>query len=217
MNWYSLTFLGDSMLLLPSGIIIFAILIFAYPTWKQACQWILLFGGVGSIVCASKLAFMGWGIGIRELDFTGFSGHSALSASIWPVVLWLLTGRYSNRVRKIAVLCGYALALSIGYTRLVIHVHSVSEVATGLALGFIFSTTFLWLQRDVPPPRLSYRRIAAALLLPMVLINNGTAAPTQGLLEFIAASIAPHERPFTREDLHSAAPVGYNASSAATR
>ncbi|CAI1119609.1 phosphatase PAP2 family protein [Serratia entomophila] len=217
MNWYSLTFFGDSMLLLPSGIIIFAILIFAYPTWKQTCQWVLLFGGVGGIVCASKLAFMGWGIGIRELDFTGFSGHSALSASIWPVMLWLLAGRYSANVRKIAVLCGYALALLIGYSRLAIHAHSVSEVVTGLALGFIVSSTFLWLQRNVPPPRLSYRKIAAALLLPVVLINNGTAAPTQGLLEFIAVSIAPIEKPFTREDLHLAAPVAYRPAGNAAR
>ncbi|UMY57583.1 hypothetical protein MJ699_20655 [Klebsiella pneumoniae] len=29
-----------------------------------------------------KLAFMGWGLGIRELDY-GFSGRSALSAAFW--------------------------------------------------------------------------------------------------------------------------------------
>lgn len=110
------------MLLLPSGIIVFAILMFVCRDWKQTAQWALLFGGVGAIVCASKLAFMGWGIGIRELDFTGFSGHSALSASIWPVMMWLLTGRFSTAVRKTAVLSGYALALLIGYSRLAIHV-----------------------------------------------------------------------------------------------
>lgn len=115
------------MLLLPSGIIVFAILMFVCRDWKQTAQWALLFGGVGAIVCASKLAFMGWGIGIRELDFTGFSGHSALSASIWPVMMWLLTGRFSTAVRKTAVLSGYALALLIGYSRLAIHVHSVSK------------------------------------------------------------------------------------------
>jgi len=48
------------------------------------------FGITGAIVSASKLAFMGWGIGIRELDFTGFSGHSALFAVFWPIFLWLL-------------------------------------------------------------------------------------------------------------------------------
>ncbi|HAY0632077.1 TPA: phosphatase PAP2 family protein [Serratia marcescens] len=210
MDWYSLTFFGDSMLLLPSGIIVFAILMFVCRDWKQTAQWALLFGGVGAIVCASKLAFMGWGIGIRELDFTGFSGHSALSASIWPVMMWLLTGRFSTAVRKTAVLSGYALALLIGYSRLAIHVHSVSEVISGLALGGAASSAFLWLQHNIAPPALSYRKIAAALLLPLLLINNGTIAPTQGLLEFIAVSIAPIDKPFTREDMHANAPVAYN-------
>lgn len=145
------------MLLLPSGIIVFAILMFVCRDWKQTAQWALLFGGVGAIVCASKLAFMGWGIGIRELDFTGFSGHSALSASIWPVMMWLLTGRFSTAVRKTAVLSGYALALLIGYSRTAIHVHSVSEVISGLALGAA-SSAFLWLQRNIAPPALSYRK-----------------------------------------------------------
>lgn len=210
MDWYSLTFFGDSMLLLPSGIIVFAILMFVCRDWKQTAQWALLFGGVGAIVCASKLAFIGWGIGIRELDFTGFSGHSALSASIWPVMMWLLTGRFSTAVRKTAVLSGYALALLIGYSRLAIHVHSVSEVISGLALGGAASSAFLWLQRNIAPPALSYRKIAAALLLPLLLINNGTIAPTQGLLEFIAVSIAPIDKPFTREDMHANVPVAYN-------
>ena len=39
------------------------------------------FGITGTVVCISKLAFMGWGIGIREIDFTGFSGHTALSTA----------------------------------------------------------------------------------------------------------------------------------------
>jgi multisubunit Na+/H+ antiporter MnhE subunit len=145
---------------------------------------------------------MGWGIGSRHWDFTGFSGHSALSASIWPVLLWLLCGRFSSLVRRTAVIVGYLLAAVVGYSRLVIHAHSTSEVITGLALGFIVSSTFLILQRGTQPPRLSYRKIAVTLALPLVLINSGTAAPTQGLLERIAVTIAPVEKPFVRADLH---------------
>jgi membrane-associated phospholipid phosphatase len=207
MNWHFLTFFGDSMLLLPCAAIIFIILMFSPASRKPTWEWTLLFGGVGAVVCVSKLAFMGWGVGSREWDFTGFSGHSALSASIWPVMLWLICGRFSSLVRRSAVIVGYLLAAAVGYSRLVIHAHSTSEVITGLALGFIVSSTFLLLQRGTLPPRLSYRRIAAALALPLVLINTGTAAPTQGLLERIAVSIAPVEKPFVRADLHSNAPV----------
>ncbi|NTY86825.1 phosphatase PAP2 family protein [Serratia fonticola] len=202
MNWHFLTFFGDSMLLLPCAAIVFIILLLSPTSRKPTWQWMLLFGGVGAIVCVSKLAFMGWGIGSRHWDFTGFSGHSALSASIWPVLLWLLCGRFSSPVRRTAVIVGYLLAAVVGYSRLVIHAHSTSEVITGLALGFIVSSTFLMLQRGTQPPRLSYRKIAVTLALPLVLINSGTAAPTQGLLERIAVTIAPVEKPFVRADLH---------------
>ncbi|CAM4060687.1 phosphatase PAP2 family protein [Serratia silvae] len=202
MNWHFLTFFGDSMLLLPCAAIVFIILLLSPTSRKPTWQWILLFGGVGAVVCVSKLAFMGWGIGSRHWDFTGFSGHSALSASIWPVLLWLLCGRFSSPVRRTAVIVGYLLAAVVGDSRLVIHAHSTSEVITGLALGFIVSSTFLMLQRGTQPPRLSYRKIAVTLALPIVLINSGTAAPTQGLLERIAVTIAPVEKPFVRADLH---------------
>ena len=165
------------MLLLPSGIIVFAILMFVCRDWKQTAQWALLFGGVGAIVCASKLAFMGWGIGIRELDFTGFSGHSALSASIWPVMMWLLTGRFSTAVRKTAVLSGYALALLIGYSRRPSTYTPFRKSSAASHWGR--QQRILWLQRNIAPPALSYRKIAAALLLPLLLINNGTIAPTR--------------------------------------
>ncbi|MEX2954629.1 phosphatase PAP2 family protein [Serratia fonticola] len=202
MNWHFLTFFGDSMLLLPCAAIVFIILLLSPTSRKPTWQWMLLFGGVGAVVCVSKLAFMGWGIGSRHWDFTGFSGHSALSASIWSVLLWLLCGRFSSPVRRTAVIVGYLLAAVVGYSRLVIHAHSTSEVITGLALGFIVSSTFLILQRGTQPPRLSYRKIAVTLALPLVLINSGTAAPTQGLLERIAVTIAPVEKPFVRADLH---------------
>jgi len=202
MNWHFLTFFGDSMLLLPCAAIVFIILLLSPTSRKPTWHWMLLFGGVGAVVCVSKLAFMGWGIGSRHWDFTGFSGHSALSASIWPVLLWLLCGRFSSPVRRTAVIVGYLLAAVVGYSRLVIHAHSTSEVITGLALGFIVSSTFLMLQRGTQPPRLSYRKIAVTLALPLVLINSGTAAPTQGLLERIAVTIAPVEKPFVRADLH---------------
>ncbi|MFC0229314.1 phosphatase PAP2 family protein [Serratia aquatilis] len=212
MNWHFLTFFGDSMLLLPCAAIIFIILMLSPTCRRQTWEWTLLFGGVGAVVCVSKLAFMGWGIGSRTFDFTGFSGHSALSASIWPVLLWLLCGRFSSPVRRVAVVAGYLLAAVVGYSRLVIHAHSTSEVITGLALGFVVSSTFLLLQRGSHPPRLSYRKIAAALVLPLILINTGSAAPTQGLLERIAVTIAPIEKPFVRADLHTKPAVSSSLS-----
>jgi hypothetical protein len=60
-------FFGDSTVLLPSAAAVFMVLFLRRPSRQIAWQWGLLFGITGAIVSASKLAFMGWGIGIREL------------------------------------------------------------------------------------------------------------------------------------------------------
>ncbi|MBS0967550.1 phosphatase PAP2 family protein [Chimaeribacter arupi] len=202
MNWHWLTYFGDSMLLLPCAALILLMLLANPETRRATWQWMLLFGIAGGLVCLSKLAFMGWGIGSRRFDFTGFSGHSALSASIWPVLMWMLTGRMPRLVRIGAITTGYVLAFFVGYSRLVIHVHSPAEVVAGLVLGFTISTTFLMLQTSATVPRLSYGQLAMALVVPLFLINTGKVAPTQGLLERIAVAISPATRAFTRADLH---------------
>ncbi len=100
MNWQLISFFGDSTVLLPSAAALFIVLMLRKTSRLLAWQWSLLFGITGAIVCASKLAFMGWGLGIRELDYTGFSGHSALSAAFWPIFLWLLSARFSVGLRN---------------------------------------------------------------------------------------------------------------------
>lgn len=149
MNWQLISFFGDSTVLLPSAAALFIVLMLRKTSRLLAWQWSLLFGITGAIVCASKLAFMGWGVGIRELDYTGFSGHSALSAAFWPIFLWLLSARFSAGLQKAAVATGYILAAVVGYSRLVIHAHSVSEVIAGLLLGAAGSALFLLLQKRI--------------------------------------------------------------------
>ncbi|VEB69364.1 acid phosphatase [Raoultella ornithinolytica] len=175
------------------------------PSRQIAWQWGLLFGITGAIVSASKLAFMGWGIGIRELDFTGFSGHTALSTAFWPIFLWLLCTRGSIALRRTAMVMGYLLAGLVGYSRLAIHAHSPSEVIAGLLLGACGSALFLLLQRNssrVVDAQLSWGGVLSLIIIPVVLLNIGTKAPTQSLLGEIAVKLGPLEKPFTRSDMH---------------
>ncbi|MEE4409316.1 MULTISPECIES: phosphatase PAP2 family protein [unclassified Serratia (in: enterobacteria)] len=202
LDWYFLTFFGDSMLLLPCALILFVALIAPRATRTAGWQWALIFGCAGGMVCASKLAFMGWGIGIERYDFTGFSGHSALAASIWPVFLWTLTGRCSPAGRTLALIVGYILPLTVGLSRLAIQVHSPSEVISGLVLGYLASSLFLRLQLNKARPQLSWWQIAGALALPILLMGHRQPAPTQGLLERIATILAHTDHPYTRADLH---------------
>ena len=205
MNWQWVSFFGDSTVLLPSAAAVFMVLFLRRPSRQIAWQWGLLFGITGAIVSASKLAFMGWGIGIRELDFTGFSGHTALSSAFWPIFLWLLCARGSVALRRTAMVMGYLLAGLVGYSRLAIHAHSPSEVIAGLLLGACGSALFLLMQRNssrAVDAQLSWGGVLSLIIIPVVLLNTGTKAPTQSLLGQIAIAVGPLEKPFTRSDLH---------------
>lgn len=200
---YSLTWFGDSGFLLPAALWIAVWLGLHRATRPSAWLWILLFGFGSSLILASKLAFLGWGLGSARFNFTGISGHTAISASVWPVACWLAVSRWEHRVRVAAAAFGALFAVVIGVSRILLEAHSWSEVLIGYALGFAVSGTFLWRQHALPHPRINWALVAISLATPMVMLSPGTPAPTQGLLERIAVRMAGIDRPYTRDDLLS--------------
>lgn len=199
--WQAFTWFGDSGFLLPTALLV-ALWLFADTGSRMAAaQWVLLFGACGLVVMVSKIAFMGWGIGSATLNFTGFSGHTALATSVWPVLLWATASRFSARVRLMAAAFGWCLAMAIGVSRLALEAHSNSEVVAGALLGTLASAVFLTLQRHAPARPWGARWMLLGVAALMAVLMHGRAAPTQGALEIIAARLANLERPFTRADL----------------
>ncbi|VTU17937.1 phosphatase PAP2 family protein [Variovorax sp. PBL-E5] len=199
--WQVVTWFGDSGFLLPAGLWIAVWLGIRRKTRPTALIWILLFGFGGAMIAASKIAFMGWGIGSATFNFTGFSGHTALSASVWPVACWLTASHWEHRVRVTAASLGLLFAMLIGLSRLALYAHSKSEVVAGFALGLAVSGCFLWLQHRRPHPRLNWTLVLVSLATPMIFLQPGTPAPAQDALELIAIRLAGTERAFTRDDL----------------
>ncbi|CAK6491240.1 hypothetical protein PANNVG_01186 [Pantoea sp. Nvir] len=201
MHWRTLTYFGDSMLLIPTAVIIALILPWKSDNRRTVWYWLLAFGLAGLLVSLSKILFLGFGIGSARFNFTGFSGHSAMSATLWPVMLWLVSGRWPTPLRLLAIGVGYLIPLMVGFSRLVIHAHSASEVATGLLLGFTLSSAFLLSQRRTALKGFSWPQIGAAFLVPLLLLGHGRLATTQQFLERFSADLAGLEKPFTRADL----------------
>ncbi|WP_205950523.1 phosphatase PAP2 family protein [Pantoea stewartii] len=201
MLWKTLTYFGDSMLLIPTAVIIALILPWKSDNRRTVWYWLFAFGLAGLVVSLSKILFLGFGIGSARFNFTGFSGHSAMSATLWPVMLWLISGRWPSLWRGFAIGVGYMIPLMVGLSRLVIHAHSLSEVLTGLLLGFTLSTAFLLSQRETALKGFSWPQIAAALLVPVLLLGHGRIATTQQFLEHFSARLAGLEKPYTRADL----------------
>lgn len=162
--WRTLSALGDSRWLLPMALV----LLFTLPRAdaRLKWRWLLAIAVTAGITLASKLAFMGWGIGIKSMHFTGVSGHAAMSSVIYPVVGALLAGP-GKRARAIGLAIGVLLATAIAWSRIPLHAHSLSEVIAGLMLGLGCST---WAMHTAgPSSRPNAVAAAAAVLAGMVL------------------------------------------------
>ncbi|WP_075180874.1 phosphatase PAP2 family protein [Pantoea sp. 1.19] len=205
MSWRTLTYFGDSMLLIPTAAIIALLLLWKSDNRRAAGYWVAVFGLTGLIVSLSKLAFMGWGIGNQRLDFTGFSGHTAMAATLWPVMFWLVGGGFSAAVRGSLIALGYALAVLVGVSRLTLNAHSDSEVLAGLLLGLVLSSAFLLSQRHTRLRSFTLVQLAAAMLLPLLLVSQGKTAKTQYLLQQLSLQVSGRDRPWKRTDMGQAA------------
>ncbi len=204
MHWHILhilTYFGDSMLLIPTAVIMAVLITWKNSDHRAVWYWALAFCAAGAIVSLSKIAFMGFGIGSARFNFTGFSGHSAMSATLWPVMFWLLSGRLSPGWRAVTVAVGYLIPLMVGVSRLVLNYHSTSEVISGLILGFTLSSAFLISQRRSTLQGFSTGQVGIALLLPLLLLSHGRNATTQQYLQHLSVQIAGIDHAWTRADL----------------
>lgn len=202
MHWSSLTYFGDSMLLLPTGIIITIFMAWKVEGRLTPLAWLFTFGVSGFLVVLSKLLFLAWGIGSARYDFTGFSGHTTMSATVWPVLLWLLSGELHKRLRQLIIFLGFLLPVLIGYSRIVLGAHSPSEVITGLIIGLSASSLFLITQRHKSVKAFTLPQFVLMLIVPIILLGNGKPATTQSMIEQFAAKITGHPA-WTREQLLS--------------
>lgn len=198
--WPFITNFGDAAVMLPC-----ALLIGLWLALGSGLRALLLWFGLFALAClltaATKIAFFGWGIGSRELDFTGFSGHSMQAASVLPVLAWLLFGQ--GRLRLLAPWLGVGAAVLVAYSRVRLGYHSPSEAITGTLLGLAVAALCLrLLPVQILLPRRQTLALVASLLLPLVLLH-GLRAPTHDLMQDLGTLAAGSDRPYTRTDLHA--------------
>ncbi|RWB51579.1 MAG: phosphatase PAP2 family protein [Mesorhizobium sp.] len=194
--WYSITSLGGAGMTLPLAFAIALWLAVGY-TWRMAAGWLLLLGAAIGVVTVTKLAFLGWGVGVRELDFTGVSGHAMLSTAVYPVALFLMLLRTHPAVRVLGVLLGLAAGMAVGVSRVVLSAHSPSEAVTGCLVGALAALLFVRMAWKAQPERLSVLPVAVSLMLLAVLMH-GVHVPTQRWVTHIALKVSGHDRPFIR-------------------
>lgn len=165
---------------------------------RLASLWGLLFTGGLAIVVATKIAFIGWGIGIHAIDFTGISGHATRAAAVMPVLFYLVLQKAPPAVRATGAAFGLACGALVAVSRVAVHAHSISEAVAGLALGVAIGIGFLRaagksLRRQVFNPLRT--ALSAIVLLQAPYVHT---APTERWLTDLTLYMTGHERPFPR-------------------
>ncbi|KIG08571.1 PAP2 family protein [Caballeronia concitans] len=194
--WMSITALGSTGVMLPVAIAAAAWLALGYR-WKYTVEWIALFGAGSCLVALSKIAFIGWGIGIRNVDFTGFSGHAYMATSVLPVAMFVALLPARGAIRASGVLFGLLLGVVVGGSRVVVNAHSVSEVVSGCALGAAVSLAFVCIAWRAEAGKLSPTPVAASLAAVVVALH-GVPVPTQHWITEIALGLSGHHYPYVR-------------------
>jgi membrane-associated phospholipid phosphatase len=198
-DWTDITNFGDITITSLAALAIAAWL-FIEDERRLAFIWSVLFAGAMGVVIVTKMAFIGWGIGIRSLDFAGFSGHAMRIAAVMPVLFYLILQRARFSIRMAGATVGLLFAAVVGASRIAVHAHSVSEVVAGWLLGTAVSIAFIRiayasLSKHVFKPL----RIALSLLalLPAPYVHP---APTQQWLTEITLYFTGHDQPYPRTD-----------------
>jgi membrane-associated phospholipid phosphatase len=194
--WPTVTRLGEAQLMLPTGLVLAAWLAWSGEA-RAAKLWVAMLALAVGLTTASKIAFIGWGIGIPSLNFTGISGHAMQSAAVFPLLLRCITASSSRQTQHIAVALGYAVAALIAISRVVVGAHSPPEALAGFALGAAASAIALGFNR-VPPQHLP--RWLLALLVAAQFLNPAAlpSLPTHDVVTEVALWMSGHEKPYTR-------------------
>ena len=198
--WHALTRLGEAQVLLPAALLT-AFKLLRHPTTRAlAWWWMAMLALTVVATTATKVAFIGWGLGVPQWNFTGVSGHTMLSTAIYPLLFGALTLGRSHRVRVIALLFGMALAVLVGISRVKVGAHTSSEVIAGWVLGGSVNLAALALLRAPREPIGVFIPAALAVWL-LIMPSHAPASNTHSMVTQLALGLSGHQRPYTRADM----------------
>jgi len=194
-SWAFLSSLGGLNVTGPLALCIAAWLAGA-ASLRPALTWCLLIGVALALAAGSQVAFIGWGVGVQTLGFTGFSGHAIRAAAVFPVALFLLTGRAGERTQRCMTVAGALLASGIAVARVKVGAHTPSEALSGCLLGLIIATLFIERARTFRDHSI-WPLLAVILAVAVVLPVIGTVHSHQ-LLTATALKLSGHDRVYLR-------------------
>lgn len=199
--WHTVTRFGEAQLLLPALLAVTAWLALRAGAARVALVWLATTGVAALLTTASKVAFIGYGVGYAPLDFTGISGHAMFSAAILPLLARETVGAAHPRWHAPAVLAGLALAALVAVSRVKVHAHSPSECWIGFGLGAASSLLAL---RAAELPKASAPKKLVLIVGVWLAVAVAGAPPsrTHDWVTRLSVALADCAQPYTREAMH---------------
>jgi membrane-associated phospholipid phosphatase len=198
--WHLVTRLGEAQVVVPLTLLVGSCRARDPEAAAHARRWIAWLAIGVLLTAASKVAFIGWGIGSAALNFTGISGHAMFAAALYPVLLSAIDSATSRRAHAFAIAAGSLVALLVGVSRFVLGTHSASEIMAGWLAGGLVAAAALGLRTPLPAPLRTTVFVTAALWLTLM-PAAGPALDTHSVVTRLALKLSGHERPYTRGDL----------------
>jgi membrane-associated phospholipid phosphatase len=196
MFWHWLSVAGSLAVTGPIGIAIMVWLL-AGKSWRLTWTWLLLFGGGMALVVLTKLAFLGWGLGVESVEFAGFSGHAMRAAAVYPVAAFLMTRSSPQWAQMLASTLGVLLSVLIALSRIYTFSHSPSEAWTGCVLGLVVAGAFIWYANS--ERQLPLSRVLVALCVPVLLVAPQVKPiPAEMWITKVALYLSGRDQPYTR-------------------
>lgn len=199
--WSLLTRLGEAQILLPAMAAALLWLWRTPATRPLAQSWLGATALAAAVTTASKVAFIGWGLGWAALDFTGFSGHSMFAAAVLPVLARIAADQAPRPWPRLAIVAGVALAALVALSRVTTGAHSGSEALLGFVLG---SAAALAALRGTPAPRAPTPVWMLAGLVAWMAVTplHLPRSITHEQVTALSLRLSGRDRPYTRLDLH---------------
>jgi hypothetical protein len=199
----TLTRLGEAQILIPAMVV--GMVSAGRAGLPATLRWAVLIGVAAGLTLASKLAFIGWGLGWAWADFTGVSGHTLFASAVLPPLALLLAEGRTPATRTALVALAMVMAAAVGVSRVLIGAHSVSEVLAGWTLG-AGAAVMAWpdlsrLVRRFERPAPAWPALAVLL---WAVLAVGQAAPTRSheRVTALALRLSGRSVPYQRADLH---------------
>lgn len=176
---HTITRFGELAVLLPLSLLLFAVL-WGCESKQAAVDFLRALAACLFAMGVLKLFFLSCRLGANS-GMVSPSGHAAASTMVLGSLAIVVCSRLAGTWRVTAALAVTAMIAAIAISRVMVGVHSISEVVVGTLVGTLSLTWFFRSYRRLEHPPLNVALLSLAAIAMLVLLH-GTHLPVETIL-----------------------------------